>query len=70
MESKTPTAPSETINDDPPNETNGSGTPVIGSSPVTAPRFTSAWMASQAVMPPARRRPNASGALRAMRIPA
>ena len=30
---------------DPPNETNGNGSPLVGSEPVTTPRFTSVWVA-------------------------
>ena len=37
---------------DPPLETSGSGIPIIGSSPITAPMFTSAWPSTQASTPP------------------
>ena len=40
-----------TTSDDPPNDTNGSGTPVMGSTPTTAPMLTNAWTRIQAVMP-------------------
>jgi hypothetical protein len=40
MLESTPIAASVTIRAEPPKETSGSGTPVMGSKPVTAPRFT------------------------------
>ena len=70
MDASTPTAPSVTISAVPPNETNGSGTPVIGSRPVTAPRFTMACRPIHDVMPAASSRPNVSGARTAIRMPA
>src|SRR2546422_418538 len=67
IEISTPTATSDTISDEPPKDMKGSGTPVMGRTPVTAPRLMSAWSPIHAVMPPARIRPNASGARRAIR---
>src|SRR5207247_792691 len=66
----TPTAPIDTTSEDPPNETKGRGTPVIGMIPVTAPRFTTACRPSHPVIPPARSLPKLSGALSAIRMPA
>jgi hypothetical protein len=67
MDTTIPTAASETTRAEPPNDTNGSGTPVIGRSPVTAPRFTTACTPIHAVIPAAMNRPNVSGARMAMR---
>ena len=55
--------------DDPPKETNGSGTPVMGSTPSTAPRFTTACTTSHVVMPVASSMPKGSGAPMAARAP-
>ena len=55
--------------DEPPNETNGNGRPVTGSSPITAPILMNAWLTIQQVMPMARKRPKRSGARAAVRIP-
>jgi hypothetical protein len=52
--SSMPVAASSTSMLDPPKETSGSGTPVIGSTPTTAPMLTSAWTTIQTVIPPAR----------------
>ncbi len=41
--------------EDPPNETNGRGTPVTGRRPTTAPMLMTAWPTSQAVTPAATR---------------
>ena len=54
---------------DPPNDTNGSGTPDTGSSPTTPPMLTAAWATTQTVIPAARSVPNRSGARSAARIP-
>ena len=54
MLSRIPKATIVTINADPPKETNGSGTPVIGSLPRTAPILTNAWIRIQVVIPAAR----------------
>ena len=40
-----------TTSDEPPNDTNGSGTPVMGRTPTTAPMLTKAWMRIQLVTP-------------------
>ena len=58
-----------TTRDVPPNDRKGSGTPVTGSMPVTAPMLTSACPTTQAVIPVAIRVPNRSGARRAARMP-
>ena len=55
---------------EPPKEISGSGMPVIGSSPVTAPMLTSAWVSTQAMTPPAASRANGSSERRATRRPA
>jgi hypothetical protein len=52
--SSMPVAASSTSMLEPPKETSGSGTPVIGSTPTTAPMLTSAWTTIQMVTPPAR----------------
>src|SRR5439155_26225025 len=39
IDNSTPTAPSDTTSDDPPNEMNGRGTPVMGRTPVAPPRL-------------------------------
>ena len=54
----------------PPNETSGSGTPVIGSRPVTAPMLTIACRPIQPMTPAARSRSNVPRACRAIRTPA
>ena len=66
----TPTPASVTTNAVPPNERNGSGTPVIGSNPVTAPRFTRVCNPIQPVIPATSKRPKGSRACIAMRMPA
>src|SRR5207249_2315383 len=55
--------------DDPPKLTNGSGTPVIGRTPVVTPMLMMACRTIIRVMPPATRLPYRSGASRAMRRP-
>src|SRR5712692_3235276 len=54
IESSTPTAPNETTSDEPPKEMNGSGTPVMGSTPVAPPRLMSVWIANHPTIPAAR----------------
>ena len=39
---------------EPPKEMNGSGSPLVGSRPVTTPRLTSVWVAISSVIPRAR----------------
>ena len=39
------------MSEDPPNDTNGSGTPVTGSTRTTAPMLMTAWPTTHAVMP-------------------
>ena len=39
---------------DPPKEMKGSGSPLVGSAPITTARFTSVWVASIRVRPSAR----------------
>src|SRR5207244_1380151 len=48
---RTPAPNMAMTSDDPPNETNGRGTPVTGSSPTTAPMLITACPTSQAVTP-------------------
>ena len=50
-----------TTSDEPPEETNGSGTPVIGRRPMTAPMLTNAWTTNQAVMPDGQQHAEAVG---------
>ena len=57
------------IRDDPPKEMKGSGMPVTGRTPMTAPMLITAWLVIQVVMPTARRLPNRSGARVAARRP-
>jgi hypothetical protein len=65
-----PSATRVTSNDDKPADTRGSGTPVIGNTPITTPMLTTACITIHAVMPVAARRENMSGTRRAMRRPA
>src|SRR6516162_7844038 len=65
-----PTAPMVMTSEDPPKETKGSGTPVTGSRPTTAPILITAWLTIQAVMPAASSAPKRSGARQAARTPA
>jgi hypothetical protein len=65
-----PRATRVTSNDDRPAETSGSGTPVIGRTPITAPMLTTACSTIQAVIAVAARRQNTSGTRRATRRPA
>src|SRR2546430_2304852 len=53
MFSKIPAAPIVITSEDPPNETKGSGTPVTGSTPITAPMLIRACPTTHAVMPAA-----------------
>src|SRR4029450_1073099 len=54
---------------EPPNERKGSGSPLVGSRPVTTPRLTSVWVAMSSVMPSARDAPNGSWARPAAQPP-
>jgi hypothetical protein len=65
-----PSAIRVTSSDDRPADTSGSGTPVMGSTPITAPMLTMACITIHAVMPVAARRQNRSGTRRAIRSPA
>ena len=65
-----PSAAMVTISEETPAEISGSGTPVMGSRPSTAPMFTSACTMSQTVIAPAASRAKVSGTRRAMRSPA
>src|SRR5581483_4693161 len=56
-------------NEEPPKEMNGSGTPVIGSTPMTAPMFTNACTQNHDVMPTASIRANGSDVRTAVRTP-
>lgn len=69
MDRRIPTAAKLTTSDDPPEETNGSVMPVMGSSETTTPMLMSAWSVSHAVMPIASSAPNVSGAPSATRTP-
>jgi hypothetical protein len=55
-----PTQASATTRLDPPYETNGSGIPVSGASPITAARLIAACPQTSAVSPAASRLPNGS----------
>ena len=55
--------------DDPPKLTNGSGMPLVGSSPRTTLMLKNAWTAIIAVRPSARNAPKRSGARIAVRRP-
>jgi hypothetical protein len=57
-----PSATSVDTSDDPPTDTSGRVTPVMGSRPVTVPMLMSAWPTIQAVMPKATVRPKPSSA--------
>ncbi len=57
------------ISAEPPNDTNGSGMPVTGSSPTTAPMLITACAITHTVTPAASSEPNRSGAGIAMRTP-
>ena len=50
MFSSTPVASIVTSRAEPPKEMKGSGSPFVGSMPVTTPRFTSVWVAMSTVM--------------------
>src|SRR5581483_7527682 len=65
----TPIAAMVMTSDEPPNDTNGRGTPVIGSMPMTAPMLMIACTTTQAVTPDATSMPNRSGARVAVRTP-
>src|SRR5262249_43714612 len=62
-----PSATMVTISDDRPEETSGSGTPVIGIRPSTAAMFTIAWPTIQTVAPAAARRMKVTSTRRAVR---
>ena len=64
-----PIAASVTTRALPPSEMNGSGRPVIGSSPTTPPMLITAWLTSQVVTPAAASRRNGSSTRRAIRSP-
>ncbi len=57
-----PTAAMVMTREEPPYETNGSGMPVTGSTPTTAPTLITAWLVIQTVIPTASRLPKRSGA--------
>src|SRR5215472_12060060 len=65
--SRTPVEKSVMVSAEPPKEMKGRGRPLVGSEPVTTPRFTRVWVASITVRPRARYDPKASGARRPMR---
>jgi hypothetical protein len=70
IDRRTPTAAKLTTSEVPPALTNGSVMPVTGRRATTTPMLMNAWTHSQIVIPAASRPPNASGACRAVRIPA
>ena len=53
--------------EDPPYETNGSGTPVTGMIPSVMPMFSNIWKVNQQTIPVATSRPNRSSARSAIR---
>ena len=55
-----PSVTIEVTSADPPDETSGSGTPITGSMPMTAPTLTSIWPISQAIAPAVAIRTNRS----------
>ena len=57
------------ISEEPPDEMNGSGLPVVGKRPTTQPMFKNAWNTSIMVQLPATMVPNAVDAALAMRMP-
>ena len=57
------------IREEPPKEMKGSGMPVTGSTPITAPTLMTAWLAIHVVIPTASRLPKRSGARVAARSP-
>lgn len=61
---------SEAIIDDPPDEMNGSGLPVVGKTPMALPMFKNAWATSMIESPPASMAPIPSSAFRAICRPA
>ena len=69
MLASTPAPKRAITSDEPPKDTNGSGTPVTGSSPTTAPMLITAWPTSQAVIPAATRPAKRSVARQAIRMP-
>ena len=58
------------MSDEPPDEMNGRGLPVVGNTPMTHPMLRNAWNTSMIVQLPAIMAPKLSGADRAMRMPA
>jgi len=62
-------AASSTMSDEPPCDTNGSGTPVTGRTASTTPMLMNACPQIQVVMPTAISAPNVSGARSATRRP-
>ena len=64
MFTRMPAPASWSTSADPPNDTNGSGTPVTGSTPTTAPMLITAWPTTHTVAPAASNAPNRSGARR------
>jgi hypothetical protein len=57
-----PEAAIVTTRDEPPAETNGRGTPVMGRTPTQAPTLMNAWMRIQVVIPVANNIPKRSRA--------
>jgi hypothetical protein len=67
---RTPTAASITTRLEPPYETNGSGIPVSGATPIAAAMLIAAWPQTSAVIPAARRFANGLRHAIASRTPA
>ena len=64
-----PTAAIATRSEDPPEDTNGSGSPFVGRSPTTTHMLTTAWVTRSAETPKARSEPNGSATRRPIRMP-
>ena len=58
------------ISEEPPDDTNGRGLPVVGTSPMTQPMFKNAWNTIMMVQLPATMEPKREFEARAMRRPA
>src|SRR5262249_43722098 len=69
MFSRRPTLAMATRSEEPPKETKGSGSPLVGRRPTTTPRLTRAWVVSIAVIPIAASAPKGPATRRAMRMP-
>ena len=70
MAASSPMAKPMSIQPVPPEESNGSAMPLVGASPVTTARLTSAWTMMVSRMPNARSRWNGRAVLSRIRKPA